>query len=183
MSDDFELRGEDEMEFFALPYLFEPEYTEEEIRQMDENAAATHTSQASGRRRSNETWWCTCGKCQPLPTEEESQCCHDWTISIPPLESIIESAGETLFTSRCITQQNGFPPLLSNSVLEAPRTCQYRLVAYRIVLEWMLKGERLGRRNRRVLPSCVVSAIRLSYPSPSGRYVGFREAEEAFGLL
>ncbi len=32
MSDDFELGGEDEMEFFALPYPFEPEYTEEEIR-------------------------------------------------------------------------------------------------------------------------------------------------------
>ncbi|KAK7172391.1 hypothetical protein R3I93_004651 [Phoxinus phoxinus] len=204
MSDDFELRGEDEMEFFALPYLFEPEYTEEEIRQMEETAAATHTSQASCRRRSNETWWCTCGKCQPLPTDEESQCCHDWNISIPPLESIIESAGETLFTSRCITQQNGFPPLLSNSVLEVffclPKinwrrrptpqgpggtltVDQYRLVAYRIVLEWMLKGERLGRRNRRVLPSCVVSAIRLSYPSPSGQYVGFREAEEAFSLM
>uniref|UniRef100_A0A673I3R6 P2X purinoreceptor 7 intracellular domain-containing protein n=1 Tax=Sinocyclocheilus rhinocerous TaxID=307959 RepID=A0A673I3R6_9TELE len=184
---------EDEMEFFALPYLFEPEYTEEEIRQMEETAAATQTSQASGRRRSNETWWCTCGKCQPLPTEEESQCCHDWTISIPPLESVSESAGETLSPSRCITEQNGFPPLLSNSVLEVffslpkinwrRRPSQYRLVAYRIVLEWMLKGERLGRRNRRVLPSCVVSAIRQSYPSPSGHYVGFREAEEAFGLL
>ncbi|ROL45986.1 hypothetical protein DPX16_15545 [Anabarilius grahami] len=110
MSDDFELRGEDE--FFALPYLFEPEYTEEET------AAATHTSQASGRRRSNETWWCTCGKCQPLPTEEESRCCLDWTISIPPLESV----GEPLFPSRCITGQNGFPPLLSNSVLRGSHT-------------------------------------------------------------
>ncbi|ROJ92247.1 hypothetical protein DPX16_7133 [Anabarilius grahami] len=104
MLHDFELRGEDE--FFALPYLFEPEYTEEAT------AAATHSSQASGRRRSNETWWCTCGKCQPLPTEEESQCCLDWTISIPPLESVSES----LFPSRCITGQSGFPPLLSNSV-------------------------------------------------------------------
>ncbi len=46
MSDDFELGGEDEMEFFALPYLFEPEYTEEEIRQMEDTAAATQTSQA-----------------------------------------------------------------------------------------------------------------------------------------
>uniref|UniRef100_A0A672QI08 P2X purinoreceptor 7 intracellular domain-containing protein n=1 Tax=Sinocyclocheilus grahami TaxID=75366 RepID=A0A672QI08_SINGR len=183
MSDDFELGGEDEMEFFALPYLFEPEYTEKEIRQMEETAAATQTSQASGRRRSNETWWCTCGKCQPLPTEEESQCFHDWTISIPPLEPVSESAGETLSPSRCFTEQNGFPLLLSNSVLEATRTCQYRLVAYRIVLKWMLKGERLGRLNRRVLPSCVVSAIRQSYLSPSGHYVGFREAEEAFGLL
>ncbi len=46
MSDDFELGGEDEIEFFALPYLFEPEYTEEEIRQMEDTAAATQTSQA-----------------------------------------------------------------------------------------------------------------------------------------
>ncbi len=35
------------MEFFALPYtFFEPEYTEEEIRQMENTAAATQTSQA-----------------------------------------------------------------------------------------------------------------------------------------
>ncbi len=46
MSDDFEIRGEDEMEFFALPYLFEPEYIEEEIRQMEDTAVATQTSQA-----------------------------------------------------------------------------------------------------------------------------------------
>ncbi len=46
MLGDFEFGGEDEMEFFALPYLFEPEYTEEEIRQMEDTAAATQTSQA-----------------------------------------------------------------------------------------------------------------------------------------
>ncbi len=33
-------------EFFALPYLFAPEYTEEEIRKMEDTAAATQTSQA-----------------------------------------------------------------------------------------------------------------------------------------
>ncbi len=43
MSDNFDL-GEDEMEFFALPYLLEPEYTEEEHRQM-EDTAVTQTSQ------------------------------------------------------------------------------------------------------------------------------------------
>ncbi|CAM4555623.1 unnamed protein product [Leuciscus chuanchicus] len=136
--------------------------------------------------------------------EQESQCCHDWTISIPPLETISRSAGETVPPSRCITEHNGFPPLLSNSVLgvffnlprinwrRRPRpqgpggtltVDQYRLVAYRLVLEWMLKGERLGRRSRRDLPACVVRAIRNSYPSPLGDYVGFREAEDAFGLL
>ncbi len=44
MSDDFELRGEDEMEFFALPYLFEPEYIEEEIRQMEDSCGDTNLS-------------------------------------------------------------------------------------------------------------------------------------------
>ncbi|XDV31922.1 hypothetical protein PO909_002845 [Leuciscus waleckii] len=176
--------------FSPYPTFFEPEYTDEDLRQMEETAAATQTS---GRQRSNETWWCTCGKCQPLPMEQESQCCHDWTISIPPLETISRSAGETVPPSRCITEHNGFPPLLSNSVLGGffnlprinwrRRPSQYRLVAYRLVLEWMLKGERLGRRSRRDLPACVVRAIRNSYPSPLGDYVGFREAEDAFGLL
>lgn len=185
------------MEFFAVPYLFEPEYTDDELRQREE-------TQASDRPRSNETWWCTCGKCQPLPTEQESQCCHEWTTSVPLLETIGESCGETVSSFRCITEHSGFPPLLSISVLEVfcslppinwthrPRpqgpgdtltVDQYRLVAYRLVLEWMLKEERLGRNNRRVLPSCVVSTIRNSYPSPSGYYEGFREAEDAFGVL
>ncbi len=30
----------------VLPYLFEPEYTEEEIRQMEDTASVTQTSQA-----------------------------------------------------------------------------------------------------------------------------------------
>ncbi len=54
---------------------------------------------------------------------------------------------------------------------------QYRLVAYRVILEWALKGERLGRGNRAVLPSCVVWAVRNAFPSPTGEYVGFTPTE------
>ncbi|KAL1250508.1 hypothetical protein QQF64_018304 [Cirrhinus molitorella] len=60
---------------------------------------------------------------------------------------------------------------------------QYRLVSYRIIMEWALKGETLGRGNRKPLPSCVVAAIRQKYPSESGVYVGFQEAEEAINIL
>lgn len=56
---------------------------------------------------------------------------------------------------------------------------QYRLVAYRMVTEWALKGEKLGKGHRRVLPSCVVDLIRTKYPSPNGQYQGFKESEEA----
>ncbi len=60
---------------------------------------------------------------------------------------------------------------------------QYRLVSYRIVLEWVLRGEQLGRGNRRPLPSCVVTAIRQRYPSATGNYAGFKEAEDAMDML
>lgn len=60
---------------------------------------------------------------------------------------------------------------------------QYRLVAYRIVLEWALRGEQMGRGNRKPLPSCVVALIRKRYPSTTGTYAGFQEAEDAMDML
>ncbi|KAL7403952.1 hypothetical protein ABVT39_007720 [Epinephelus coioides] len=59
----------------------------------------------------------------------------------------------------------------------------YRLVAYRVVLEWALRGERLGPGNRRVLPSCIVTAIRNKNPSPTGTYKGFMEADDMFRIM
>jgi len=59
---------------------------------------------------------------------------------------------------------------------------QNRLVCYRIVLEWALEGETLGRGNRKPLPSCVVGTIRQRYPSDSGVSVGFQEIHEAVDM-
>ena len=49
----------------------------------------------------------------------------------------------------------------------------YRKAAYHQYILWA--HGYFGRGNRRVVPSCVVLAIRRWYPSPTGIYMGFRE--------
>lgn len=52
-----------------------------------------------------------------------------------------------------------------------------RYTAYRCFLTILeLKG--LGKGNRYELPSCVVEAIRTRYPSPTDRYVGFKDGTD-----
>ena len=53
------------------------------------------------------------------------------------------------------------------------RAC--RLVAYRQFIHWTYS--RLGRGMRRVIPSCVVAAVRHEFPEADGVYTGFKLAE------
>ena len=50
----------------------------------------------------------------------------------------------------------------------------WRVAAYR-QFTWWAHGT-LGKRRRRVIPSCVVKAIRAQFPEEDGLYVGFQEA-------
>ncbi|KAK7158469.1 hypothetical protein R3I94_004937 [Phoxinus phoxinus] len=116
---------------------------------------------------------------------------------MPQLQDHDDEDIDSISSYTCLTEDPEFSPLLSRSVLhvvfslprinwrrhprpEGPNGTlsieQCRLVAYRVVLEWMVKGEYLGRRNRKVLPSCVVKAIRDKYPSSSRRYVGYLQS-------
>lgn len=116
MSADF--KEEEDLHFFAQPYLLKPEYTESELPEMEAASAQTQP-QASGKQRVMDMWWCKCGQCQAMPTEQESVCCVNWDIVMPQLERLDNSdnsADET--TYRCLTEDPGFPPLISHSVLE-----------------------------------------------------------------
>ena len=51
----------------------------------------------------------------------------------------------------------------------------YRLAAYRQFVHWTYS--RLGRGIRKVIPSCVVAAVRHEFPEADGIYTGFKLAE------
>jgi hypothetical protein len=43
----------------------------------------------------------------------------------------------------------------------------------------MLKGEKLGKGNQVVIPSCFVKTIRDAFPEDDGDYTGFKVAVES----
>ncbi|KAJ8349465.1 hypothetical protein SKAU_G00245950 [Synaphobranchus kaupii] len=175
-----------------------------------EEMDAAHAVSATGREnapldpqpapRMLGNWcWCSCGLCKAMPTKVECSCCNDWELLAAQLEKMADHQDDPRTT--CITHHKDFPALLNPAVLETffhiPKINWKRqpahqapdgeltveLVGYRIVLEWILPDEKLRRGNRQVLPSFIILAIRERYPSPTGQYVGFKEAEEADNLM
>jgi len=49
----------------------------------------------------------------------------------------------------------------------------YRYAAYRQYIWWVY--ERLGRKRRKIIPACVVLAIRKQFPEADGKYTGFKD--------
>ena len=114
--------------------------------------------------------WCRCGHCVIMPTQEENKCC-------------------TRSRRACITTTPLFQQLVLDAnvldiamryredvlVLDNARNNEnFRHAAYRQFVLW--QHGHLGKGNRRVVPSCSVTAIRARYPSPNGIYAGYRPA-------
>ena len=102
--------------------------------------------------------WCICRKCRAMPLPEENVCCR---------------------SRPCITTADSFETIVTNqdvlSIAIVHRSdvysddpeygpSDYRKAAYR---QWTLwRYGDLGRRNRKVIPSCIVWAVRTKYPAP-----------------
>ncbi|KAM7305295.1 P2X purinoceptor 7-like [Ixodes scapularis] len=132
-----------------------------------------------GTGRLGNTDWCLCGSCAPMETVVECVCCREY----PAV------ARKQQGRQGCVTGHPDFEALCLNpEVLRlaylnmrhygqqgmgASASEHYRFAAYRQCALWL--WSRLGKKNRRPLPSCVVKTIRGRYPADV--YAGYRDAE------
>jgi len=84
-----DIEDDEECVLFNEPYMYEPEYTDEELIEMDakrsEREKKSVETAAPGdaienRDRTSGDWWCQCRKCIQMPTEDECFCCREWDL-------------------------------------------------------------------------------------------------------
>ena len=111
--------------------------------------------------------WCVCGKCHPMSQEIENKCCK--------LKKCITLSSR--FTKLCLDPDVLELCIKNSSDIRNDRedssTRAFRKAAYRQFI--LARYGRLGKGNRRVCPSCVVTKIRERYPSITGIYMGNKE--------
>ncbi|KAJ8018040.1 P2X purinoceptor 7 [Holothuria leucospilota] len=159
----------------VAPYQFEPIVEDAE----NAEAAAAVPPEEGEDWRLNNSEWCACEECIPMPTVRESLCCRE----IPE----VENRREEVVDIGCITHHEGFQPVCLNvHVLlvaylqfrqqygeregHAINDRQYRYTAYRQFVRWCWGY--LGKHVRVVLPSCAVRRIREAFPA--AEYAGFQ---------
>lgn len=127
--------------------------------------------------------WCKCGNCEDMPSEEECFCCREletaavFELGDDACKCIIEHAH---FVSIVILKDALWTALVGMHDREAchlpnRNNVPPRYASYRQFTWWV--HNRIGRRIRRVIPSCVVNRIRREYPAPDGIYVGYKDVE------
>ncbi|XP_063070480.1 uncharacterized protein LOC134461510 [Engraulis encrasicolus] len=170
-----------------MPYRYEPYLGELEPHDSessdgeDEGGVAAAVADGGMPRdfgRLQHVEWCSCGRCEPMPTVDESVCCREQS-------RVCERREEGGAGIRCITEHLGFQPVCMN--VHVLRTAYFhyrqdygdvegeewkRYTAYRQFVRWCY--EYLGRHVRVPLPSCVVCCVRRSFPSVD--YRGFQDA-------
>ena len=111
--------------------------------------------------------WCICRKCRVMSLPEENVCCRS-----RPCITTTDSF-ETIVTNRDVLSVAIVHRLDVYSDDPEYGPSDYRKAAYR---QWTLwRCGYLGRGNRKVIPSCMLWAVRTKYPAPDNNYLGFKE--------
>lgn len=113
--------------------------------------------------------FCVCGQCQEMENEKERLCCR---------EKHLCRSNSSVFRNICIDSDNVgtvirsladtyvFTPTYDNRAM--------RHAAYRQYVMW--QHGHLGKGHRKVIPSCCVWQIRKYFPSPDGKYTGYKDS-------
>lgn len=114
--------------------------------------------------------WCICGLCREMPDERQRICCQNATQNHehPFFEHhiLLEATLELAMRNNADHLYYPFDP--SNPAC-------WCFTAYRQYCLWV--WGKLGKSNRKVIPSCVVWKIRNRFPDPKNVYTGFFDVE------
>ena len=201
MADSNADQGQDPQENDGIcPYMFEPNKNDsnnEQLSYSDDDSTSTGEDSYSSDDSFEEinAWrrtdlnWCKCGKCDLMAKARESFCCHEKAVEYDEYDSKLSAAQSQGFN--CITSLSSFVNnILTEDVLcvdvaqylednwplgddeLAQKHKLYRHVAYQRCSRWIF--EILGKKCRRVFPSCVYKCIRDKFASPDGIYTHFK---------
>lgn len=183
-------------DFVIEPYMFEPNKGDGGDSNEDcSDDSSSGDDQYDAEFEGANAWrlatlsWCKCGKCALMEKTIESFCCHEKSLEYDEYEDILKKVELEEFT--CMTDLSAFQNnMLSRDVLYVDvsqymeenwplgdeelqqKHKLYRLASYRRCSRWIFGI--LGKKNRRVFPSCVYTRIRNEFPSPDGLYTHFR---------
>ncbi|XP_068683280.1 uncharacterized protein [Montipora foliosa] len=164
-------RGVGSMEYVDSLLLMEPEdknASDQEDEDEQGNASSVRVPQPSGQFVDQEPVpdWCKCGCCRTMPQDIENKCCARRNCT----------SQTRRFRKLCLDAE--YLQLCAKNTADIRNDRQdsssrtFRKAAYR---NYILDTHgHLGKRKRKVVPSCCVLCIRRHYPSATGVYMGFR---------
>ena len=175
--------SEDDISSYGIqPYSFEPEYTEDELRER-KTVRENRQPQIGIDVGDDNTDWCFCSKCVNDSSITELVCCLSPKIS----------SDENFENKVCITETDTFKTIcLNKNVLEVAleswndlrgdnknyKNNNYRFISYRQYILW--SHGHMGKRNRVPLPVCVLKRIREVFPDPENCYIPYVDLTTAY---
>lgn len=162
------------------PYMFEPTLPSgsQTTQSSDGPALATSESEVAAASRAGNVDWCSCKCCKEMNDERSSLCCQEVIQITRKQKRPICVTATKRFRDVCLNRtvldvsliQRGKSAPAGSSSEARKRALRHAAYFLFAVMTWREQA----KNNRRILPSCVLSAIRRKFPSADGTYTGFK---------
>ncbi|XP_033115925.1 P2X purinoceptor 7-like [Anneissia japonica] len=170
-----------------MGFLFEPEKHKDSVEIEEAHEYDQEVDEAMENRLDNLNW-CACGQCQLMPTNGECLCCREediFTSKMDENSTCCISKTET-FKNACKNKDileiimAALKEVVGEDLRDPISNRLYRYAAYRS-FTWWVYGK-LGRKRRKVIPTCAVHAIRHQFPEADQNYEGYHDAIKNISL-